>query len=125
MHRILLHEIVIDVPRVSFEAAREFWAAALGAGAHQLEGYPEFTAFDHPAAAYVVGLQDIGTGVPRIHFDIETDDVDAEVERLERLGAEVVGHGRNWTVLRDPVGLLFCVVPAESERFAELSRRVS
>lgn len=125
MHRILLREVVIDAPAEVFAAERDFWAAALLTRARQIERYPEFTALEDPAALPVVGLQDIGTDRARFHVDLETDDVDAEVARLIRLGAEKVSTGRTWTVLRDPAGLLVCVVPAESPDFTERSREVS
>jgi hypothetical protein len=124
MHRILLREVVIDAPTDSFAAERDFWAAALLTQARQVERYPEFTALMDPASLSVVGLQDIGTDGARFHVDLETDDVEAEVARLLRLGAEKVSDGRTWVVLRDPAGLLLCVVPAESPDFAERSREV-
>lgn len=124
MHRILLREVVIDAPTESFAAVRDFWAAALLTRARPLEDYPEFTALEDPASAYVVGLQDIGDDRARFHVDLETDDVPAEVARLVRLGAEEVARGRTWVVLRDPAGLLLCVVPNESADFAERSRPV-
>jgi hypothetical protein len=34
------------------------------------------------------------------------------VARLERLGAERVQKVQTWWVMRDPAGLLFCVLPA-------------
>jgi hypothetical protein len=124
MHRILLREVVIDAPSEIFAAERDFWAAALLTRAGQVEHYPEFTALLDPASLSVVGLQDIGTDGARFHVDLETDDVEAEVARLVRLGAVKVSDGRTWTVLRDPAGLLVCVVPAESPDFAERSREV-
>lgn len=33
--------------------------------------------------------------------------------RLERLGATVVDDSGEWTIMRDPAGLIFCVVPDE------------
>ncbi len=60
----------------------------------------------------------------RFHLDIETDDEDAEVARLIRLGAVKVAEGRTWVVMRDPSGLLFDVVPHESPWFAERAREV-
>ena len=33
------------------------------------------------------------------------------MDRLERLGAERVQSVHSWQVMRDPAGLLFCVVP--------------
>ena len=124
MHRILLREVVIDAPSDKFAAAREFWAAALCTEARQMSSHPEFTALVDPAAVPVVGLQEIVDDQARFHVDLETDDVPAEVDRLVRLGAEEVSEGESWVVLRDPAGLLLCVVPAESADFAERSRAV-
>lgn len=124
MHRILLREIVIDAPSAAFPAVRDFWAAALLTEARQVERYPEFTGLVDPAALSVVGLQDISEDRARFHVDLETDDVTAEVARLVRLGAEEVSRGRTWIVLRDPAGLLLCVVPAESPDFPTRSRPV-
>jgi len=58
-------------------------------------------------------LQRLGSDDPtsavRAHIDLGTDDVEAEAERLVGLGAERLGPGRGWIVLRDPVGMVFCV----------------
>lgn len=124
MHRILLREVVIDAPSESFTAVRDFWAAALLTDARQVDSYPEFTALVDPASLSVVGLQNIGEDQARFHVDLETDDVAAEVARLVQLGAEEVSRGRTWVVLRDPAGLLLCVVPAESPDFADRSRPI-
>ena len=53
-------------------------------------------------------------GKNRMHVDIETDDVDGEVERLEGLGARRLDdpmeeHGSRWVVMADPEGNEFCV----------------
>ena len=56
-------------------------------------------------------MQRLESGAPRVHLDIHADDVDAEVARLERLGAERVQKVQAWWVMRDPAGLLFCVLP--------------
>lgn len=122
MHRILLREVVIDAPDETFAATRDFWAAALLTQARLVEDYPEFTALEEPASLSVVGLQNVGQAQARFHLDLETDDVPAEVARLIGLGAVEVSRGRTWIVLRDPAGLLLCVVPAESPDFAERSR---
>jgi catechol 2,3-dioxygenase-like lactoylglutathione lyase family enzyme len=125
MHRILLREVVVDAPEATFAATRDFWAAALVAEARAIEEFPEFTALPDAASLSWVGLQNIGSGEARFHLDIETDDVDAEVERLTGLGAVKVADGRTWVVMRDPSGLLFDVVPYQSPCFAERSREVS
>jgi predicted enzyme related to lactoylglutathione lyase len=54
----------------------------------------------------------------RMHLDIETPDVDGEVQRLEALGARRLEdearreHGRRWVVMADPEGNEFCVCAA-------------
>jgi hypothetical protein len=46
----------------------------------------------------------------RVHVDIEADDVDAEVARLEKLGATRVAKVKTWWVMQAPTGQRFCVV---------------
>src|SRR5207237_9682068 len=46
----------------------------------------------------------------RIHLDIESDDLEAEVRRLEALGAKRVAFVKRWWVLEAPTGQRFCVV---------------
>jgi catechol 2,3-dioxygenase-like lactoylglutathione lyase family enzyme len=122
MHRILLREVVIDAPDEVFPRTRDFWVSALLAEPRPVKEHPEFTGLVGPAALSWVGLQNVGAAAARLHLDIETDDVDAEVQRLVTLGAELVGQGRAWVVLKDPAGLLFCVVPYESPWFEERAR---
>ena len=59
----------------------------------------------------------------RYHLDIETDDVDAEVDRLEALGAERVEKIETWWVMRDPAGLLFCVIRVQDPATFEVHAR--
>lgn len=53
----------------------------------------------------------------RIHLDIETDDISAEVARLEKLGATVHERKERWVVMRAPSGQLFCVVRVQRAGF--------
>jgi len=46
----------------------------------------------------------------RVHLDIESDDIDAEAERLEKLGARRVGFVKRWWVMEAPTGRRFCIV---------------
>ena len=55
-----------------------------------------------------LGSDDPATAV-RAHIDLGADDIAAEAERLVGLGAKRLGPGRGWIVLRDPVGMVFCV----------------
>ena len=62
--------------------------------------------------------------MPRFHLDIETDDLEAEIARLQGLGATVRTRYDDYAVMADPVGLLFCLLPPVSAEFAERSREV-
>ena len=53
----------------------------------------------------------------RVHLDIETDDIPAEVARLEKLGATVDQRLERWVVMRAPSGQRFCVVRVQRDGF--------
>jgi hypothetical protein len=53
----------------------------------------------------------------RVHIDIETDDIPAEVARLEKLGATVVDRRERWVVMQAPTGQRFCVVRVQRPGF--------
>ena len=114
MHRTLLSTFMIDVPSAVVDEAVAFWSGALGATPTQTK-MPQYHILDNAAPPNRVVVQDSGTGEARIHFDIHTDDLEAEVARLEALGATVVDrqwvdHPGSWIILRDPAGMEFCVV---------------
>ncbi|WP_275660493.1 VOC family protein [Shewanella sp. Isolate13] len=46
----------------------------------------------------------------RVHLDIETDEIAAEVARLKAIGAQVVETFERWVVMQAPTGHRFCVV---------------
>jgi hypothetical protein len=123
-HRMMLREIVIDVPTHRLGEAKAFWAGALDTETAPLKDYTEFIALRDPAARCVVGIQDVGSDGPRYHVDIEADDVEAEAARLVRLGATELARHRSWVVLQDPLGLLLCVVPPDTPDFAARARVV-
>ena len=118
MHRSRLHVILLDSPAAVAEQEIDFWAAALGTSPVPEEG----TAFTEVATighGVLVAHQRLIDGASRIHLDIETDDTDAEAERLVALGATRVGEHDGCLHLTDPAGLLFCVVPVQSDDFAQ------
>jgi predicted enzyme related to lactoylglutathione lyase len=119
MHRNLLSTFMIDVPSEVREETVAFWSGALGATPIATK-MAEYHILDNAAPPNRIVVQDAGTGSARIHFDIHTDDLEAEVERLEGLGATVVDrqwaeHPGSWIVMRDPAGMEFCVVWALNE----------
>jgi predicted enzyme related to lactoylglutathione lyase len=62
-----------------------------------------------------VKVADEKAGKNRIHLDLRPDDRDAEVARVEALGARRVDIGQgdvSWVVLSDPEGNEFCILRA-------------
>jgi hypothetical protein len=109
-HFSRLFKIVIDVPASEHEREVSFWEAALGLPLPSF-GYPEYHGAALRGQDFWVLTQRLGEGTARVHLDIHTDDLDAEVARLEYLGARRVRRVHSWQVMRDPAGLLFCVLP--------------
>jgi predicted enzyme related to lactoylglutathione lyase len=124
MHRSKLCGFIIDCQGKDLQGAAAFWGGALGMPARQLPGaegdsyvhlmdsqhglHIEVQRVDHPS---------------RVHLDIETDDIEAEVRRLEALGARRIAQIRSWWVMEAPTGQRFCVVRQSSPDFdAKASR---
>ena len=118
MHRSRLQVVLIDSPPDVAEAEIAFWAAALGHEPKPEAGTP-FTEIAPIGAGPVLAHQRLQEGDSRVHLDVETDDPDAEVSRLEQLGAVRVGGSDECVHLRDPAGLIFCVVPVQSDDFEQ------
>jgi hypothetical protein len=108
MHRSRFAGFIIDCRTEDLSAASAFWAKALAMPVteHDPSGYDSLE----------VGPRDLYISVQRvehesrIHLDIETDELDAEVARLEALGATRVGFVKRWWVMQAPTGQRFCVV---------------
>lgn len=116
MHRNLLNTFVIDAPSEVRDQAVAFWSGALGAAATQTR-MPNYHIIDDAIPPNRIVVQDVGTGAAGVHFDIHTDDLDAEVQRLLGLGATMVDdswadHPGRWVIMQDPAGVAFCVVDA-------------
>ncbi len=119
MHRSRLSNLVIDCQTEDVETAARFWAAALGRPV-----MPE----EDPASPYRTLRTEEGElkllvqavdHDSRVHLDIETDDVEAEVARLEALGATRVKKLHTWWVMQAPSGQRFCVVRPQRPGLAE------
>jgi predicted enzyme related to lactoylglutathione lyase len=104
--------VVIDVPEENHDEGLAFWQAAIGQELTQIERHPEYHGALLPHQEQIgLLVQRLGGGPARVHLDFHTDDVDAEVARLETLGATREQQVQDWYVMRDPANLLFCVVP--------------
>jgi hypothetical protein len=111
-HRSRLSILLLDLPPEHHAAGRDFWFAATGRSDGSDPENEQWSPLGSFADGWHVEVQRIGEGTPRWHVDIETDDVEAEVARLEALGAtrhRYVEENRLWQML-DPAGLVFCVV---------------
>jgi len=110
MHRSMLSTFVIDCQTEDLEAATAFWSRALGRTALPAEeGEPNYRMLQASPDEPQLLVQKVGHP-SRIHLDIEADDLDAEVARLEALGARRVGFVKRWWVMEAPTGQRFCVV---------------
>lgn len=118
MHRSRIGVFLIDHPEESYDAAASFWAAASGSQRTRSDAPPDedpYESLTPLAGGELLELQRTGTGTPpRIHLDLETDDVAAEVARVVALGASVLEEREGYTILTDPGGMAFCVVPVQS-----------
>jgi predicted enzyme related to lactoylglutathione lyase len=124
MHRSRLAGFIIDCQTTDLDGAANFWSRALGlphrtasapedSGYIRLETSPEdlhieVQQVDHPS---------------RVHLDIETDDIEAEVRRLEALGAKRLKQVRTWWIMEAPTGHRFCVVRPQRANFESAANR--
>ena len=112
MHRSRLTTVMIDFADDGFEQGAAFWSAALGRERMvEDERYENLRGRLGGAGGVYIGLQRGMDDPQKFHLDIETDDVKAEVSRLEALGAEVKARISQHVVMRAPGGHTFCVVP--------------
>ncbi|WP_110657252.1 VOC family protein [Salinicola halimionae] len=114
MHRSRLAALVIDSQVDEKSSAIDFWAGALGWRCHEVDG--KYGKLDTPPNQPDVLIQQVDHP-SRVHLDIESDDIDAEVARLERLGATVIERLERWTVMQAPTGHRFCVVHPQRADF--------
>jgi hypothetical protein len=111
MHYSRLGGLIIDCNTDDLEREARFWSKALGyeicpsddpedenyviLNTSSGEPHIELQTVDHPS---------------RVHLDIKTDDVEAEAERLEGLGARRIRKSKHWWVMEAPSGHRFCVI---------------
>ena len=119
VHHSRVDKIVIDLPESVHDQTLDFWQGATGAPAGRSERFPEYHWMDLPGADIDMLVQRIGDGPARVHLDVHTDDVAAEVARLEGLGATRVREVNGWWVMADPAGLPFCVIPDPPGRLTD------
>ena len=125
MHKSKLCGFIIDCRSDDLTAAANFWGQALGMEIRALpgaEGERYVRLVDRNSELHIE-VQQV-EHPSRVHLDIEADDVDAEVRRLEALGARRVAQVHSWWVMEAPTGQRFCVVRRSSPSLAQ-SRAVA
>ena len=123
MHKSKLAGFIIDCRTEDLGAAADFWSQALGLAKRALpadEG-ERYVQLVDPSGDLHIEVQKVDHP-SRVHLDIETDDIEAEVRRLEVLGARRVRQVHTWWVMEAPTGQRFCVVREASPRFKEKAR---
>jgi hypothetical protein len=109
MHKSRLSSVIIDCKDADLDAAGRFWSQALGRPLLPPDDDDNYRALEDRAGQPYVLVQRVDHA-SRVHLDIETDDIEAEVARLEALGARRVEKIRTWWVMEAPTGQRFCVV---------------
>jgi predicted enzyme related to lactoylglutathione lyase len=120
-HRSRLCGAYIDVPRAEYDRTVQFWQSGLDRPGQVDADDPDYVSFGEATPGVELMVQAVGDSTSRIHLDIETDDIEAEVARLTALGATVVDRIEGWVVMRDPVGTVFCVVKVQIPEAFEAS----
>ena len=120
MHRSQLRGFIIDCRTDDLDAAARFWSGALGL-TPRASDKPEdagYVVFEREPNGLDIEVQQV-EHESRVHLDIETDDIEAEAARLEKLGAKRVRAVRDWLVMEAPTGQRFCLVPAGRANFEQ------
>lgn len=116
MHKSRLATVVVDCQTDDLPEQANFWGAALGSCPGKADD--RFIWLKGRDEDVKVILQKV-EHPSRVHIDIETDDIDAEVMRLESLGASIVEKMEKWVVMEAPSKHRFCVIGPTRPDFAE------
>jgi predicted enzyme related to lactoylglutathione lyase len=120
MHQSRLCALLIDCNTSDLDEAARFWASALGRPVDfEHPGTREnYRMLETPPDEPIVQIQHVNHE-SRVHIDIETNDIPAEVTRLEKLGAKVVDRLERWVVMQAPSCQRFCVVRVQRAGFSK------
>ena len=124
MHKSRLAGFIIDCKTDDLQSAATFWGGALGMDVRAFPGDEgnRYVQLVDPSDRLHVEVQSV-SHPSRVHLDIETDDVEAEAARLEKLGARRVRKVNSWWVMEAPTGQRFCIVNPQSKDFAKEANR--
>ncbi len=114
-----LVQVCLDLPPRLAEVDAAFWRAALPWREVPVDD-PEFLGrrvppAGHPLQVLLQRLGDDDGGPTRLHLDLGSDDLAADVALVEELGAQRQHEGGGFVALRDPAGQVFCVTANRSD----------
>lgn len=122
MHHSRFSTVIIDCQTSDLRDAATFWSKAFGRPAIENPANPMYVALQMRADEVICQVQAVAHE-SRVHLDIETDDLDAEVTRLGELGAREVERHKTWVVMEAPTGQRFCVGRPKSADFPRNANR--
>ena len=124
MHKSMLGGLIIDCKTGDLEGASQFWSAALGMKTRALPGEEgkKYVALVDPDGRLDIEVQTVDHE-SRVHLDIESDDIEAEARRLEKLGARRLERIKGWVVMEAPTGQKFCIVKPRYREFEKKANR--
>lgn len=112
-HKSRIGVVCIDCQTADLTGAMAFWSRMLGMDA-ELDERGKYAILGGHAGHPKVLLQAVDHA-PRVHLDIETDDMEAERDRLADLGAVEVARINEWIVMEAPTGHRFCLVAPQGD----------
>jgi hypothetical protein len=116
MHHSRFSTVIIDCQTSDLRSAARFWSEAFGRPAVEDPSNPMYASLQMHADEIICQIQSVAHA-SRVHLDIETDDIDAEVARLAKLGAREAERYNTWVVMEAPTGQRFCVGRPKSADF--------
>ncbi len=117
-HQSRIGCLVIDCQTNELSGLAGFWSAALGYEAKPDLDFPAYILLETPSGEPKILLQAVDHE-SRVHLDIETNDKEAERDRLVALGAKEIGPCKSWIVMEAPSGHRFCIVGPQRPDFTE------
>jgi len=124
MHKSRLGAVVIDCESDALHGAEQFWSQALGCAAEPSDDpeHRNYVRLSTKDGEVQILLQRVDHP-SRVHIDIESDDIEAEAQRLEALGAKKITRLPRWWVMEAPTGHRFCVVNPQRSTFEQGANR--
>jgi hypothetical protein len=112
--------MLIDCNTSNVDEAANYWSQALGRAVdlNHPGSRGNYRMLETPPDEPIVQIQRVDHE-SRVHIDIETDDIPAEVARLQKLGAMVVDRLERWVVMQAPTGQRFCIVRVQRPGFSK------